>query len=103
MLLLLQVRRFVSDQYALTGLTMHPGHVPVEVTQQPDGLLTIVTADKDGNKQEIKDNDYVSAWVAHACLQADSNHSRSMAIFCMALIPGLAVPHMVARRAPQEI
>jgi hypothetical protein len=31
------------------------------VRKQPNGLLTIVVADKDGNTTEITDNDHVSA------------------------------------------
>jgi hypothetical protein len=55
------VRKFAFEQYAVAGLTMHAGHVPVEVRKQPNGLLTIVVADKDGNTTEITDNDHVSA------------------------------------------
>jgi hypothetical protein len=55
----LQVRNFAYEQYAATGLTMHPLHTPVEVKKQANGKLTIVIADKDGNKTEITDNDQV--------------------------------------------
>jgi hypothetical protein len=55
----LQVRKFAFEQYAATGLTMHPLHTPVEVKKQANGKLTIVIADKDGNKTEITDNDQV--------------------------------------------
>jgi hypothetical protein len=60
----LQVRKFAYEQYAATGLTMHPLHTPVEVKKQANGKLTIVIADKDGNKTEITDNDQVrySCW-----------------------------------------
>jgi hypothetical protein len=54
------VRKFAFEQYAVAGLTMHAGHLPVEVRKQPNGLLTIVVADKDGNTTEITDNDHVS-------------------------------------------
>lgn len=53
------MRKFAFEQYAATGLTMHPGHVPVEVRKQDNGKLTCVVADKDGNKLEITDNDQV--------------------------------------------
>lgn len=54
-----QVRKFANEQYAATGLTMHPLHTPVEVKKQDNGKLTIVIADKEGNKTEITDNDQV--------------------------------------------
>ncbi|WIA30313.1 hypothetical protein OEZ86_000401 [Tetradesmus obliquus] len=54
-----EVRKFAFEQYAAAGLTMHAGHTPVEVRKQPNGLLTCVVADKDGNQTEITDNDHV--------------------------------------------
>jgi hypothetical protein len=55
----LQVRKFAFEQYAASGLNMHPGFSPVEVRKQENGKLTCVMADKDGNKVEITDNDQV--------------------------------------------
>lgn len=55
-----QVRKFAYEQYAATGLNMHPGFSPVEVKKQANGKLTCVVQDKDGNKVEITDNDQVS-------------------------------------------
>lgn len=66
-LLPLQVRKFAFEQYAAAGLTMHAGHTPVEVRKQPNGLLTCVVADKDGNQTEITDNDHVSAAASCPC------------------------------------
>ncbi|KAF6238213.1 hypothetical protein COO60DRAFT_1653034, partial [Scenedesmus sp. NREL 46B-D3] len=54
-----EVRKFAFEQYDVAGLAMHAGHVPVEVRRQPNGLLTCVVADKDGNQTEITDNDQV--------------------------------------------
>jgi hypothetical protein len=58
----MQVRKFAFEQYAASGLAMHPGFSPVAVVKQANGLLTCVLADKDGNKMEITDNDHVRAW-----------------------------------------
>lgn len=54
-----ELRRFAYDQYAATGLAMHPGFSPVEVRKQPDGRLTAVLADKEGKTIEVADNDKV--------------------------------------------
>lgn len=53
------MRKFAAEQYAATGLSLHPGLVPTEVTKQPDGRLTVVFKDADGNKVEMQDNDQV--------------------------------------------
>lgn len=61
------MRKFAYEQYAATGLTMHPLHTPVEVKKQDNGKLTIVIADKEGNKTEIKDNDQVRSQLLLLC------------------------------------
>lgn len=48
---------------------MHPGFSPVEVRKQDNGLLTLVLADKDGNKKELPDNDHVSRRRLHLRLR----------------------------------
>eukprot|EP00967_Tisochrysis_lutea_P155663 scaffold312009_cov18-Tisochrysis_lutea.AAC.1 len=74
------VRKFTTDQYAASGLQMHPYMTPAEthpaftcahkvlscvlaaalvVKKQPDGKLTVVMTAKDGSKVEIADNDHV--------------------------------------------
>nr|QBY35585.1 glutathione reductase 1 [Dunaliella salina] len=54
-----EVRKFTTDQYAASGLQMHPYMTPAEVKKQPDGKLTVVMTAKDGSKVEIADNDHV--------------------------------------------
>eukprot|EP00877_Chromochloris_zofingiensis_P011984 jgi/Chrzof1/7039/Cz02g08150.t1 len=54
-----EVREFVTEQYKATNLQLHPGYSPLEVRKQDNGLLTILLADKEGNKCEITDNDQV--------------------------------------------
>lgn len=53
------MREFVTEQYKATNLQLHPGYSPLEVRKQDNGLLTILLADKEGNKCEITDNDQV--------------------------------------------
>ena len=55
----MQCRKFLGEQYAQTGLRLHPQCVPVEVKQQPDGRLTVVIKHADGKVEEIADNDQV--------------------------------------------
>lgn len=54
-----QVRKFATDQYAATGINLHPGLSPAEVVKQPDGRLTVVLQDKAGARTEVKDCDQV--------------------------------------------
>ncbi|KAI8467436.1 MAG: hypothetical protein J3K34DRAFT_454500 [Monoraphidium minutum] len=54
-----EVRQFAADQYTASGMHLHPRHVPKSIAKQPDGRLTVVFEDGDGNTVEIKDNDQV--------------------------------------------
>lgn len=42
-----EVRDFVTEQYQLHGLNLHPGASPTKIEKGPDGKLTL-TADSKG-------------------------------------------------------
>lgn len=54
-----ECRKFMAEQFAQTGLNMHPKCNPVEVKKQPNGKLTVVIKKADGSTAEIADNDQV--------------------------------------------
>jgi len=54
-----ECRKFMSEQYAQTGLQLHKECNPVEVKRGADGKLTVVVRDKDGGLSEVSGNDTV--------------------------------------------
>lgn len=54
-----QVRKFATEQYATTGLHLHPHTNPVEVRKAGDGTLTVVLKGKDGQTSELTGADQV--------------------------------------------
>ncbi len=54
-----QVRTFMTEQFAQSGLQLHSECNPVEVKKQADGRLTCVIKRADGSTEEIKDSDAV--------------------------------------------
>ncbi|GBF98807.1 glutathione chloroplastic [Raphidocelis subcapitata] len=54
-----EVRKFATEQYAATGLNLHAGLKPAEVTRQPDGRFAVTLVGEDGSRTVIKDNDQV--------------------------------------------
>jgi hypothetical protein len=55
------VRQFATDQYKATGINLHSQVTPKAIVKQPDGRLTVVLEDGEGNTVEIADNDQASA------------------------------------------
>ena len=53
------MRKFATEQYAATGLNLHAGLKPVEVTRQPDGRLAVTLAGEGGERVVLRDNDQV--------------------------------------------
>uniref|UniRef100_A0A7S0WML1 Glutathione-disulfide reductase n=1 Tax=Chlamydomonas leiostraca TaxID=1034604 RepID=A0A7S0WML1_9CHLO len=51
--------KFATEQYAQSGLNLHPGFKPQEIRKQPNGKLTVVFTDKEGKSVEVADNDQV--------------------------------------------
>lgn len=54
-----QVRKFATEQYATTGLHLHPHTNPLEVRKAGDGTLTVVLKGKDGQTSELTGADQV--------------------------------------------
>ena len=54
-----ECRRFMSEQYTVRGLNLHPTHSPTRVVKGEDGKLTLWTKDRDGKETAIKGVDHV--------------------------------------------
>lgn len=65
----------MAEQYAQTGLRLHPQCSPVEVKKQGNGKLTVVIKHADGKVEEIADNDQVLMATGKLIVLASSHNN----------------------------
>lgn len=49
----MQARTFITEQYAVKGLNLHPGRSPTEIVKDGDGSFTVKLKDSNGEVSEI--------------------------------------------------